>query len=98
MTWRQVNPEVFHVNDNPEKTQAVVTLEHLDSNSQQDGNMAQIYVDDHCYVLGIRATGDTPSGFDSVYKFKPTTHWFWEAVQALKELPNPDDAVKFIDP
>ncbi|MFN6560037.1 MAG: hypothetical protein RMY28_009535 [Nostoc sp. ChiSLP01] len=92
MTWRQVAPELFHVGENENKTQAVVTLEHLGSDSHPDGNMAQIYVDDRCYVLALREKAETESGFPVVYKFNPTPWWFWEAVQAMKYLPHPDDA------
>lgn len=89
MTWRQIAPELFYLGNNPDKIQAIVTLQHLGVDSQPDGMTAQIFVDNHCYVLALRQV-DPDGKFPDFYKFKLITHWFWEAVQALKELPNPD--------
>lgn len=45
----------------------------------EDGSIAQICNDDHCYVLYLG--GAQP--------YRLTSHWFKEAVEALKKLPLP---------
>ena len=44
------------------------------------GGVAQICIDDHCYVLYFR-------GIDPPYRI--LTHWFGEAVAVLKKMPIP---------
>ena len=44
------------------------------------GGVSHIIVDDHCYVL---VNGSYRDGFVTV------KHWYREAVEALKRLPNP---------
>ncbi len=47
------------------------------------GGRFHIVVDDHCYVLMCEREG----------KCSASTHWFAEAVLAMRQLPiNPDDA------
>lgn len=47
------------------------------------GGRYHIVVDDHCYVLMCEREG----------KYSSVTHWFAEAVMALRQLPlDPDDA------
>lgn len=44
------------------------------------GGVSHIVVDDHCYVL---VNGSSKGGFSAV------THWYAEAVEAMKTLPTP---------
>ncbi|WP_407898954.1 hypothetical protein [Scytonema sp. NUACC26] len=49
--------------------------------------MAHICHDDGCYVLVLHH----PATLGAPEKYSNQTHWFNEAVEVLKELPNPND-------
>ena len=46
----------------------------------ESGGISHIIVDDHCYVL-INGS--------ATRSFRSTKHWYSEAVEALRTLPNP---------
>ena len=50
------------------------------------GGIAQICVDDHCYVLYLAALEEMAS---TGTPYRITTHWFSEAVATLKKMPMP---------
>ena len=55
------------------------------------GGVAHIWVDDHCYVLGLEAlTNDS----DEKLIVRPTRHIFREAFEVLKTLSSPNDHVQ----
>lgn len=96
MTWRQIKPELFRLKENSEITEAVVTLEHIGIGSQPSGDKAHIISDDHCYVLCIISNELFQNGDVSEAMFHFSPWWFWEAVQALKSLPHPDEVHEWI--
>jgi hypothetical protein len=55
------------------------------------GGKAQIGIDDHCYVLYLRVSSPCPSGCLSIPpdKYRMVKHWFREAFNVLKTLPEP---------
>lgn len=100
MTWRQTEPELFFTSSTmvkvggtpepsyyPKPIQAILTLEHLGSDSQPDGQKAHIAVKDNCYVLYTQRLPEHKN--DDSITYGADAFWFWEAVQALQRLPNP---------
>ena len=52
------------------------------------GGVAQICIDDHCYVLYLLYCIESRLGGKSEF-YSSTTHWFTEAVVVLKKMPLP---------
>jgi len=50
------------------------------------GGVAHIWVDDHCYVLGLERMEALTSDSDEKLIVRPTHHIFWEAFEVLKTL------------
>lgn len=52
------------------------------------GGVAHIWVDDHCYVLGLERTHQDTSESPVKTVVNPTHHIFREAFEVLKTLPD----------
>jgi hypothetical protein len=52
------------------------------------GGVAHIWVDDHCYVLGLERMEVLTSGSEERLIVRPTHHIFSEAFDVLKTLPS----------
>ena len=53
------------------------------------GGVAQICIDDHCYVLYLSRPDFDRDSIVKKYPYQLTTHWFGEAVAVLKKMPIP---------
>ena len=97
MTWRQIKPEQFKFGNTQELKQAIATLEHLGSDSQPDGQKAHIIVNDSCYMLCVGQSVVIDNLGNTELQFKPNPWLFWEAVQAIRSLPHPDNALEWLE-
>ncbi len=79
MAWRRIDATPFQPSQGEPFLIPLASLE-----CEEEEKQAHLYFEGGCYVLYVG------SNYKGVSEFSPVTHWFPEAIQVLKESPDPN--------